>query len=76
MLVEISDDGPGIPEDVRARIFEPFYTTKDVGKGTGLGLDISYRVVVKDHKGDIRVLSEPGNTRFQVRLPILPEDGP
>ena len=76
VLVEISDDGPGIPEDVRARIFEPFYTTKDVGKGTGLGLDISYRVVVEDHKGDIRVLSEPGNTRFQVRLPILPEDGP
>jgi signal transduction histidine kinase len=76
VLVEVADDGPGIPEDVRARIFEPFYTTKDVGKGTGLGLDISYRVVVEDHKGDIRVLSEPGATRFQVRLPILPEDGP
>jgi signal transduction histidine kinase len=76
VLVEVSDDGPGIPEDVRARIFEPFYTTKDVGKGTGLGLDISYRVVVEDHKGDIRVLSEPGDTRFQVRLPILPEDSP
>ncbi|HZF59904.1 MAG TPA: ATP-binding protein [Rubrobacter sp.] len=76
VLVEISDNGPGIPDDVRARIFEPFYTTKDVGKGTGLGLDISYRVVVEDHKGDIRVLSEPGDTRFQVRLPILPEDGP
>jgi signal transduction histidine kinase len=73
VLVEISDDGPGIPDDVRGRIFEPFYTTKDVGKGTGLGLDISYRVVVEDHKGDIRVLSEPGDTRFQVRLPV---DGP
>jgi signal transduction histidine kinase len=70
VLVEVSDDGPGIPEDVRKRIFEPFYTTKDVGKGTGLGLDISYRVVVEDHKGDIRVLSEPGDTRFQVRLPV------
>ena len=74
VLVEVADDGPGIPEDVRARIFEPFYTTKDVGKGTGLGLDISYRVVVEDHKGDIRVFSEPGDTRFQVRLPILPGD--
>jgi signal transduction histidine kinase len=70
VLVEVSDDGPGIPDDVRKRIFEPFYTTKDVGEGTGLGLDISYRVVVEDHKGDIRVLSEPGDTRFQVRLPV------
>jgi signal transduction histidine kinase len=76
VLVEISDDGPGIPDDVRDRIFEPFYTTKEVGKGTGLGLDISHRVVVEDHKGDIRVLSRPGDTRFQVRLPILPEDRP
>jgi signal transduction histidine kinase len=76
VLVEVSDDGPGIPEDVKERIFEPFYTTKDVGEGTGLGLDISHRVVVADHKGEIRVLSEPGDTRFQVRLPILPEDSP
>jgi signal transduction histidine kinase len=74
VLVEIADDGPGIPDDVQERIFEPFYTTKDVGEGTGLGLDISHRVIVEDHKGDIRVLSEPGDTRFQVRLPILPED--
>jgi signal transduction histidine kinase len=76
VLIEIADDGPGIPNEVREKIFEPFYTTKDVGKGTGLGLDISHRVVVEDHKGDIRVLSEPGDTRFQVRLPILPEDRP
>ena len=76
VLVEVSDDGPGIPDAVRERIFEPFYTTKDVGEGTGLGLDISYRVVVEDHKGDIRVFSEPGDTRFQVRLPILPEARP
>jgi signal transduction histidine kinase len=76
VLVEIADDGPGIPDDVRERIFDPFYTTKDVGKGTGLGLDISHRVVVEDHKGDIRVLSKPGDTRFQVRLPILPRDRP
>ena len=73
VLVEVVDDGPGIPEDVRERIFDPFYTTKDVGKGTGLGLEISYRVVVEDHKGDIRVLSRPGDTRFQVRLSV---DGP
>jgi signal transduction histidine kinase len=59
---------------VRERIFERFYTTKDVGEGTGLGLDISYRVVVEDHKGDIRVLSEPGDTRFQVRLPVNEPD--
>jgi signal transduction histidine kinase len=71
VLVEISDDGPGIPEGIRDRIFEPFFTTKDVGKGTGLGLDISYRVVEK-LGGDIRFSSEPGDTRFQVRLPIRP----
>ena len=70
VLVEVADDGPGIPEGMRKRIFEPFYTTKEVGQGTGLGLDISYRVVVEDHKGDIRVLSERGDTRFQVRLPV------
>ena len=73
VLVEISDDGPGIPEEVRESIFEPFFTTKDAGKGTGLGLDISRRVVVDDHKGDIRVLSGPeGGTRVQVRLPLRP----
>jgi signal transduction histidine kinase len=69
VLVEIADDGRGIPEEIRDRVFEPFFTTKDVGKGTGLGLDISYRVV-EDLGGDICVLSEPGDTRFQVRLPI------
>ncbi|MCX6466258.1 MAG: ATP-binding protein [Pseudonocardiales bacterium] len=70
VLVEIADTGPGIPADVRQRIFEPFFTTKGVGKGTGLGLDVSYRVVVSRHHGDITVRSEPGDTRFQVRLPI------
>ena len=72
VLVEISDDGPGIPEGIRERIFEPFFTTKEVGKGTGLGLDISYRVVVEKLGGDIRVSSEPGETRFEVRLPVSP----
>jgi signal transduction histidine kinase len=72
VLIEVVDDGPGIPEEVRDRVFEPFFTTKDVGEGTGLGLDISYRVVVEDLGGDISVLSEPGDTHFQVRLPITP----
>ena len=67
--VEIGDTGPGIPAEVRQRIFEPFFTTKAVGKGTGLGLDVSYRVVVTRHHGDIRVHSEPGSTTFQVLLP-------
>lgn len=74
VLVEVSDDGPGISEDAKERIFEPFFTTKGVGKGTGLGLDISRRVIVEDHKGDIRVISEPGDTRFQVRLPTSPAE--
>jgi signal transduction histidine kinase len=71
VLVEIFDDGPGIPEEIRDRIFEPFFTTKDVGKGTGLGLDVSLRILEK-LGGDIRVFSEPDDTRFQVRLPISP----
>jgi signal transduction histidine kinase len=68
--VEIGDTGPGIPEELRQRIFEPFFTTKPVGQGTGLGLDISYRIVVERHGGDLRVESEPGDTRFIVRLPL------
>ena len=70
VLVEVADDGPGIPEALRGRIFEPFFTTKGVGEGTGLGLDLSYRIVVGRHGGDIRVESRPGETRFQVRLPL------
>jgi signal transduction histidine kinase len=69
VLVEIGDTGPGIPPDVRRRIFEPFFTTKPVGRGTGLGLDVSYRVVVTRHHGDVEVTSEPGDTRFRVLLP-------
>jgi signal transduction histidine kinase len=70
VLVEIGDTGPGIPPDVQQRIFEPFFTTKPVGEGTGLGLDIAWRIVVNKHHGDIRVESVPGDTRFQVLLPI------
>ncbi|MGW6426012.1 sensor histidine kinase, partial [Nocardia sp. NPDC055053] len=71
--VEIGYTGPGIAPEVRSRIFEPFFTTKPVGDGTGLGLDISFRIVVNKHNGDIRVDSEPGNTRFTVRLPLDPQ---
>jgi signal transduction histidine kinase len=70
VVVEIGDTGAGIPPELQRRIFEPFFTTKDVGLGTGLGLDISYRIVVRRHHGDIRVQSEPGETRFQVLLPV------
>lgn len=69
VCVEIGDTGPGVPEEIRHRIFEPFFTTKGVGEGTGLGLDISWRIVVERHHGDLRVKSEPGQTWFQVLLP-------
>jgi signal transduction histidine kinase len=76
ILVEIVDNGnQGIPEDVKPRIFEPFFTTKDLGIGTGLGLSISHRIVTETHGGDIRVYSRPGETRFQVRLPIIYNEG-
>ena len=69
VLVEINDDGPGIPREVKNRIFEPFFTTKGVGEGTGLGLDIVRRIVAR-HGGEIRVDSRPGETTFEIRLPI------
>jgi len=74
LMVEIGDTGSGVPEDVLSRIFEPFFTTKPMGKGTGLGLDIAWRIVVGRHRGDIRVESVPGDTRFQVRLPLQEGD--
>lgn len=70
VLIEFRDTGPGIPPDIRDRIFDPFFTTKPVGEGTGLGLGICWRIVVGEHRGDLRVESEPGDTRFQVRLPL------
>ncbi|NUS16175.1 MAG: histidine kinase [Streptomyces sp.] len=70
LVVDFLDTGPGVPAEIRQRIFEPFFTTKPVGQGTGLGLDISWRIVVNKHHGDLQVESEPGSTRFRVRLPL------
>jgi signal transduction histidine kinase len=70
--VEIADNGPGVPLEVQRGIFQPFFTTKRMGTGTGLGLDIVYRIVVNRHGGTIRLASEPGDTRFVVRLPSAP----
>jgi signal transduction histidine kinase len=84
LRVEICDTGPGIPEDVLEHIFEPFFTTKPVGEGTGLGLDLAWKIIVNKHRGDLRVESVPGNTQFIVLLPLemppvvdvaLPNDG-
>jgi signal transduction histidine kinase len=69
IVVEIADTGAGMPPDVQARAFEPFFTTKEVGKGTGLGLDISRRIVVDRHHGQISIDSQPGATVLSVRLP-------
>jgi signal transduction histidine kinase len=69
ILVEIADNGPGIPPEVKSRIFDPFFTTKGVGEGTGLGLDVVSRII-KNVRGQINVTSVPGDTRFQVRIPI------
>jgi len=74
VFVEFEDTGPGVPEEIRERIFEPFFTTKPVGEGTGLGLDISWRIVVNKHHGYIQLESSPGDTRFRVRLPITQQD--
>ncbi|HLL36085.1 MAG TPA: ATP-binding protein [Streptomyces sp.] len=70
LLVEFRDTGPGVAPEIRDRIFDPFFTTKPVGEGTGLGLDISWRIVVNKHHGSLQVDSVPGDTRFQVLLPL------
>jgi signal transduction histidine kinase len=72
VVVEIGDTGPGMPPAVAARAFEAFYTTKDVGKGTGLGLDIARRIVEERHNGKISIHSRPGQTVLRVRLPVQP----
>jgi signal transduction histidine kinase len=70
VTVAVGDTGPGVPEEIRSRIFEPFFTTKPFGEGTGLGLDISWRIVVNKHHGDLKLESRPGDTWFLVRLPL------
>ena len=72
VLIEIRDNGAGIPPEIQPHIFEPFYTTKGVGDGTGLGLDAVSRIVRK-HRGNIRFETKPGDTCFQVRLPLEPK---
>jgi len=72
VVIEVGDTGPGMPPQVAARAFEAFYTTKDVGKGTGLGLDIARRIVVERHGGTITIDSQPGKTVLQVRIPLRP----
>ncbi|MDG4663994.1 ATP-binding protein [Mycobacterium sp. 236(2023)] len=68
--VEIEDDGPGIPEDIIERIFTPFFTTKPFGEGTGLGLDLAWRIIVEKHHGNLSVQSQPGKTTFSICLPL------
>jgi signal transduction histidine kinase len=70
VVIEIGDTGPGIPPEVAARAFEAFYTTKEVGKGTGLGLDIARRIVVERHRGKISINSGPLGTTLRVELPV------
>jgi len=69
-VVEIEDTGPGIPTAIQHRIFDPFFTTKPVGQGAGLGLYISFNIIVDKHRGDLSVDSQTGRTRFVAKLPI------
>ncbi len=70
LIVEIKDSGPGIPDEIKPKIFDPFFTTKPPGEGTGLGLNISHNIISQKHKGEISVISKPGETCFQIKLPI------
>jgi signal transduction histidine kinase len=76
VVVEIRDTGAGMSPDVQQRAFEAFYTTKDVGRGTGLGLDIARRIVVERHGGSVEIESQPGDTRLRVRLPVKAPHAP
>lgn len=76
VVVEITDTGSGIPEEIEPYIFDPFYTTKALGQGTGLGLNISRNIVVQKHQGEISVQSQPGKTTFTVKLPIAQDGTP
>ncbi|MDH5403858.1 MAG: ATP-binding protein [Candidatus Heimdallarchaeota archaeon] len=74
IYIEIEDNGPGIPKEIKDKIFDPFFTTKKQGQGTGLGLDITYKIITQKHRGDIKVISSPGFTCFRIILPINFED--
>ena len=74
VVIEIADTGPGMPAEVAARAFEAFYTTKDVGKGAGLGLDIARRIIVERHHGEITIDSRPGDTVLRIQLPSRLDD--
>jgi signal transduction histidine kinase len=76
VVVEVEDNGPGIPAEIRPKIFDAFFTTKPPGKGTGLGLSISYRIVVYEHRGELTATSQPGKTVFRVSVPIEIGQGP
>ncbi|NJR65489.1 MAG: HAMP domain-containing histidine kinase [Leptolyngbyaceae cyanobacterium CRU_2_3] len=70
VVVSITDNGPGISEDIQSRIFDPFFTTKPIGKGTGLGMSISYQIVTEVHNGSIQCISQPNQgTTFNIKLP-------
>ncbi len=72
LFCSVTDDGPGIPEEVVNRVFEPFFTTRELGKGTGLGLSISYDIIVNKHKGSITALTLPeGGATFTFTIPLL-----
>jgi signal transduction histidine kinase len=71
VVVELEDTGPGVPAEIRSRIFDPFFTTRAPGEGTGLGLDIARRIVVR-HKGEIRLKPGQRGACFQVLLPLRP----
>lgn len=76
VCVEIEDNGPGMDETTRKRLFEPFFTTKPVGDGTGLGLSVSYFIIVKDHNGEMTVESMPlQSTKFIIKLPLHANQG-
>ena len=77
VLIEVEDNGPGVTEDIKQRLFEPFYTTKPIGEGTGLGLSVSYMIVTANHSGTMEVTSIPGQgTKLSIRLPLVrPENG-
>jgi signal transduction histidine kinase len=70
VVVQVADNGPGIPPAAQGKIFDPFFTTKPPGEGTGLGLNLAHGIVVEKHRGQISVDSRPGKTRFTVKLPI------